>query len=67
MSGHLKNIVNVLKEKHFFIKGNVMASFTQNQTYRVSLTLASPSGKVLDASGDCKASAMGRCNYIAAL
>lgn len=44
-----------------------MASYTQNQTYRVSLTLASPSGKVLDAPGDCKASAMGRCNYIAAL
>jgi len=66
-SGHVKNIVNISKGKHFFIKANVMGSYTQNQTYYVSVTLASTSGIVLDASCDCKASAMGRCNHIAAL
>jgi uncharacterized Zn finger protein len=63
----VKNIVNISKGNHFFIKANVMGSYTQNQTYYVSVTLASTSGIVLDASCYCKASAMGRCNHIAAL
>ncbi|XP_056023104.1 uncharacterized protein LOC130046326 isoform X2 [Ostrea edulis] len=32
-----------------------------------SIAKGSPSGKILDASCDCKASAMGRCNHIASL
>lgn len=67
MSGHVKNVVNISKDKHFFIKANVISSYTQNLTYHVSVALSSPSGKELDASCDCRASVMGMCNHIAAL
>ncbi|XP_048730406.2 uncharacterized protein LOC125647675 [Ostrea edulis] len=66
-SGHVKDIKSIAKGEYFFVKSTVMASYTQQKLYHVTLTLGSPSGKILDASCDCKASAMGRCNHIASL
>lgn len=66
-SGHVKNIKHQIKDKFHFIKCNVMASYTMKTNYNVCITLTSTSGKVMDAACDCKASAMGRCNHIAAL
>ena len=66
-SGHVKNMNDNSREGHYFLKATIMASYTQNVVYHASLTLATPSGKVKDASCNCKASSMGRCNHIAAL
>ncbi|KAH3753357.1 hypothetical protein DPMN_187992 [Dreissena polymorpha] len=46
-------------------KCTVQASYSVQVNYNVSITLHGNSGKVLDATCDCKASAMGRCNHIA--
>ena len=44
-----------------------MASYTIKTNYNIGITMASSSGKVMDAACDCKASSMGRCNHIAAV
>ncbi|XP_060588673.1 uncharacterized protein LOC132744083 [Ruditapes philippinarum] len=66
-SGHVKDIKHISKDGIQFIKCIVQASYSVKQHYNVSITLHGNSGKVLDASCDCKASAMSRCNHIAAL
>ncbi|KAL3891606.1 hypothetical protein ACJMK2_003861 [Sinanodonta woodiana] len=58
---------NNYKDDHYFLKASVMASYTQQVVYHVSVTMATPSGKVRDASCDCKASSMGRCSHISSL
>ena len=67
ISGHVTQVMDQRKENFHFFKAFVMASFTQNKQYHVSITLAIDNAKVLDASCDCKASAMGRCSHVAAL
>lgn len=66
-SGHVKNIKHQMKGDHQFFKSSVMASYTIGANYHVSVTLKCPSGNVLDATCDCKASSMGRCNHVASL
>ena len=57
-----------MRKRNFnFLKGLVMASFTQNKHYNVSITMAVNNAKGLDASCDCKASAIGRCSHVASL
>ena len=66
-SGHVKNMKHQQKGSYQFFKCHVMASYSIQTIYNVTLTLHSQTGKVMDASCDCKASAMRRCNHVAAL
>lgn len=63
VSGHVEILQDNFESDQYFLKSSVMASFTQQVFYNESKTLATPSGKVLDASCDCKAAAM--CNHLA--
>ena len=66
-SGHVQNMFDCETAKFFFVKWRCMASYDVNRLYHVTVTLSKDSGYVKDASCDCKASALGRCNHVASL
>ena len=66
-SGHVENMFDCETAKFFFVKCRCMASYDVNRLYHVTVTLSKDSGYVKDASCDCKASALGRCNHVAGL
>lgn len=66
-SGHVQNMKDCRKNEHYFIKAKVMASYKVDVFYDTTVTLSSQSGFVKDASCNCVASGMGRCNHVAAL
>lgn len=67
LSGHVNDIQDIRKNDFYFLKAKVMPSYSQTSPYNVSVTLNMTTASVVDASCDCKASAMGRCNHVAAL
>ncbi|KAL5013946.1 hypothetical protein ScPMuIL_008216 [Solemya velum] len=67
LSGHVNDIQDIRKNDFYFLKAKVMPSYSQTSPYNVSVTLNMTAASVVDASCDCKASAMGRCNHVAAL
>ena len=66
-SGHVQNMKDCQKKDHYFVKAKVMASYKVDVFYDTTVTLSSQSGFVKDASCNCVASGMGRCNHVAAL
>ncbi|KAL5005873.1 hypothetical protein ScPMuIL_017031 [Solemya velum] len=67
LSGHVNDIQDIRKNDFYFLKAKVVPSYSQTSPYNVSVTLNMTTASVVDASCDCKASAMGRCNHVAAL
>ncbi|KAL5015323.1 hypothetical protein ScPMuIL_009593 [Solemya velum] len=67
LSGHVNDIQDIRRNDFYFLKAKVMPSYSQTSPYNVSVTLNMTTASVVDASCDCKASAMGRCNHVAAL
>lgn len=67
LSGHVKYVEDCSKNGYYFLKSKVMASYSISTTYNVSITLRNTDSTIVDASCDCKASTMGRCNHVAAL
>ena len=66
-SGSVTNMMDtVTSNGHYYLKGKVDASM-RNEQRIVHVTISSVSGAVLDASCTCPASALGRCNHVAAL
>ena len=68
-SGHVQNIKDCKSkcDNFYFLKSKVLASMRKDVKYDVTCTLSTSSGFIVDASCNCKASAMGRCNHICAL
>jgi hypothetical protein len=66
-SGHVKIIKHQQRGDNHFFKCHVIASYTFDTKYNVTLIQQKETGKVLEASCDCKASAMRQCNNVAAL
>lgn len=66
-SGHVKNIQDTAQHNYYFLKSTVMSSYDTKKVRNVSLTLDMSTAKVMDASCDCEASSMSRCNHVAAL
>ena len=54
------------KDNYYFVKVVVQASYSEDDR-NVSVILRGDDAFVLDASCDCKASEMGRCNHVAAV
>ena len=52
---------------HYYLKAKVMSSFKAEKLHSVIVSISTISSKVVDASCDCKCSAMGRCSHVAAL
>lgn len=65
-SGHVQSMMNCVNEDNFYLC-KCMSSFTPKTTYNVCVSLSKDSGFVKGASCNCKASALGRCNHVAAL
>ncbi|CAC5369921.1 unnamed protein product [Mytilus coruscus] len=67
-SGSVTNIMDTVKRGtcYYFLKAKVDASMKKEQR-TVHVTLSNVSGAVLDASCTCPASALGRCNHVAAV
>ena len=65
-SGHVKNMQNSTQKGNFFVKANVMASYSQ-VSYNSTITLSETSGTVKEGTCTCSASGMGRCAHVAAL
>ena len=67
-SGHVTDIEDATNanKTYYFLKCLVRASYRQQQ-YRVTITLASETSKVVDSTCECKASSMGRCSHVAGL
>lgn len=67
-SGHVQSMMNCVSEDNcYFCKCKCLSSFAPKKTYDVCVCLSKDSGFVKGASCNCKASALGRCNHVAAL
>lgn len=66
LKGHVENMLDKYKNECYFLKSTVMARY-EVKMYHVTITFDIKVGKVLDTSCDCRASAMCRCNHLAAL
>ena len=66
-SGHVQKMFDCETSSFYIIKCRCMASYDVNKMYHVTVTLPKDNGYVKDASCDCKASALGRCNHVAGL
>ena len=66
-SGHVKNVSDILNNDCYFIRAEVLPSMRNDPPKHVHVCLSCKSGSVLDASCDCKASALGRCSHVSAL
>jgi hypothetical protein len=60
------NVEDLSDKDHYFAKCKVRASFEKDTEYNVTVTLSQHSSAVIDATCDCKQSALGRCSHIAA-
>lgn len=67
-SGYVQSMMNCVSEDNFyFCRCKCLSSFALKKTYNVCVSLSRKSGFVNGASCNCKASALGRRNQIAAL
>jgi len=65
-SGHVQDLFvcdTVSTGDYFFLKGRVRQSMGDGM-YNVTMTLSLNSGFIVDATCDCKASALGRCSHV---
>ena len=65
-SGHVQNVSDTLSNEFYFIRAEVLPSMRNDPPKHVHVCLSCKSGSVLDASCDCKASALGRCSHVSA-
>jgi len=65
-SGSISDIMDTCRNGNYYLKGKVAASM-RNEFRNVHITISIIGGAVLDASCTCPASALGRCNHVAAL
>ena len=65
-SRNVKEMQDSWKDNYYFVKAVVQASYSEDDR-NVSVTLRGDDAFVVDASCDCKASEMGRCNHVAAV
>jgi hypothetical protein len=65
-SGSISDIMDTCRNDNYYIKGKVATSM-RNAFRNVHITISIISGAVLDASCTCPASALGRCNHVAAV
>ena len=67
-SGHVQSLMDCESKNHlYFCRCKCLSSFAPKKTYNVCVSLSKDSGFVKGASCNCKASALGRCNHVAAL
>ena len=66
-SGHVKNVSDTLNNDCYYVRAEVLPSMRSDPAKHVYVCLSCKSGSVLDASCDCKASALGRCSHVSAL
>ena len=65
--GHVQKMFDCETAKFYSVKCRCMTSYYVNKMYHVTVTPSKDSGYVKDASCDCKASELGRCNHAAGL
>jgi hypothetical protein len=63
-SHHMKDAVS---KEHYYLKCKVMSSYKAENMHCVMVTISTHNSQIVDASCDCKCSAMGRCSHVAAL
>ena len=65
-SGHVTCMRDNRTNKYYYVKAKVLASMKQ-VLYNVQVTLSVDSGFVVEASCECKSSALGRCSHVGAV
>lgn len=66
-SGHVQEMRDCIVGSVYFCRSKCLSSYVSKKAYDTCVGLSNDSGYVRGASCNCRASAMGRCNHIAAL